>query len=329
MSTTNGRLEKEIQELNKVRSKLKGLPKVIKDYYYYLEGADRSYTTIKTYINYVENFMNYCTSNKYDENFYKQITPSTVNEYMSSIRYKTDNHGELVKIGNGIRATRWSGLNTFFIYLKSNGLIDTNPMEQTFRPPTQKQDKNVVFLTEKEVKQCIDVIPELCAEKFVNRDICIISLGVSIGLRVSAITQINVEDIDFEANTIKVVEKGNKYRVMHFGENLKQKLIAWLNDRNKYFSEISTDAFFVSRKRNRLSVSAVEDLVSKYTKAINKEVCPHKLRATCATNLYKKTEDIYMVKEQLGHASIATSQIYTKFDNESKLKAANILDNLI
>lgn len=329
MSTTNGRLEKEIKELKKVRSKLNNLPKVIRDYYYYLEGADRSYTTIKTYINYVINFMDYCTKNKYDEYFYKKITPSTINEYMSSIRYKTDDNGEVVKIGNGIRATRWSGLNTFFIYLKTNKLIDSNPMEQTFRPQSQKQDKSVIFLTEDEVKECIDGIKDQCVEKFINRDICIISLGVSIGLRVSAITQINIEDIDFQTNTIKVVEKGNKYRVMHFGENLKQKLIAWQNDRNKYFNDVETDAFFISRKRNRISVSAVEDLVAKYTKAINKEVSPHKLRATCATNLYKKTEDIYMVKEQLGHASIATSQIYTKFDNESKIKAANILDNLI
>lgn len=329
MSTTNGRLEREVKELKKVRSKLNNFPKVIKDYYYYLEGADRSYTTIKTYINYVTNFMDYCTKGQYDEYFYEKITPSIINEYMSSIRYKTNDNGDVIKIGNGIRATRWSGLNTFFIYLKTNKLIDSNPMEQTFRPQSQKQDKNVVFLTEEEVKECIDGIKNQCAEKFINRDICIISLGVSIGLRVSAITQINIEDIDFQTNTIKVVEKGNKYRIMHFGENLKQKLIAWQNDRNKYFNDVKTDAFFVSRKKNRISVSAVEDLVAKYTKAINKEVSPHKLRATCATNLYKKTEDIYMVKEQLGHASISTSQIYTKFDNESKIKAANILDNLI
>ena len=329
MAMTNGRLENEIKELKKVRSKVDNLPKIIKDYYYYLEGADRSYTTIKTYINYVTNFMDYCTQNKNDDRFYEKVTPSMINEYMSSLRYKTKSSGGTIKIGNNIRATRWSGLNTFFIYLKNNKLIEDNPMEQTFRPQQQKQDKNVVFLTEDEIKQCIDGVAKNCTDKFINRDICIISLGVSIGLRVSAITQINVEDIDFESNTIKVIEKGNKYRVMHFGENLKKKLIAWYNDRNRYFPDINTDAFFISRKRNRISVSAVEDLVAKHTRAINKEVCPHKLRATCATNLYKKTEDIYMVKEQLGHASIATSQIYTKFDNESKLKAANILDNLV
>jgi site-specific recombinase XerC len=201
-------------------------------------------------------------------------------------------------------------------------------MEQTFRPSC-KQERHVTFLSEEEIKQCLDNVHENCTEKFINRDICIISLGVSIGLRVSAITQINLEDIDFDTNTIKVIEKGNKYRVMNFGSNLRQKLVAWIEDRNKYFGDVDTNALFISRKKNRISVSAVEDMITKYTKNIGKHITPHKLRATCATNLYKKTGDIYMVAEQLGHANIATSKIYTEIDHDLKIKATNILDNLI
>lgn len=328
MKTTNGRLEKEISELNKISAKLNNFPKVVKDYYYYLEAADKSYNTIKVYINYVVNLMDYCTGEKYNEYFYKEIDSSTINRYMSSIRYKTGVNGESIKIGNGIRATRWSALNTFFAYLKSNRLIDNNPMEQTFRPSC-KQEKSVTFLTENEIAQCINNIYTNCTQKYVNRDVCIFSLAISIGLRVSAITQINLEDVDLQNNTIRVVEKGNKYRIMNFGENLKKKLIAWLDDRDDYFYDVSTDALFISRKRNRISVSAVEDMVTKYTKNINKHITPHKLRATCATNLYKKTGDIYMVADQLGHANIATSKIYTEIDHETKLKAASILDDLI
>ena len=328
MQTTNGRLEKEICELNKINQKLDTCPQVIKDFYYYLEAAEKTYNTIKVYINYVINLMNYCTQGDVDEHFYKKITSATINEYMSSMRYKTGTNGEVIKTGNEIRATRWSALNTFFVYLKSNQLITNNPMEQTFRPSC-KQDKSITFLTEKEIKQCMDNIRKNCSQKYMNRDICIFSLAISIGLRVSALTQINLEDVDLQNNTIKVVEKGNKYRVMHFGENLKQKLVLWLDDRDTYFDNISTDALFVSRKKNRISVSAVEDMISKYTQNINKHITPHKLRATCATNLYKKTGDIYMVADQLGHANIATSKIYTQIDHETKLKAASILDNLI
>ena len=154
-------------------------------------------------------------------------------------------------------------------------------------------------------------------------------MGISTGLRVSAITQINLEDIDFQNNIINVIEKGNKYRTIYFGDNLKTKLSLWMNDREKYYSDVDTNALFISRKKNRISVSAVEDLLQKYTHNINKKITPHKLRATCATNLYKKTRDIYLVANQLGHANIATTKIYTDIDNESKLKAVEILDNII
>ena len=328
MKMTNGRLEREMSELGKVRIKLDQLPKVIKDYYYYLEAADKSYTTIKTYISYVKNFIDYCTNGENDEYFYKNVSSATINEYMSSIRYRVDAKGNTVKTGNEIRATRWSALNTFFTYLKSVQLISNNPMEQTFRPSC-KHDKSVTFLTENEIRQCIEYVYQTCTDKFVNRDVCIIALGVTLGIRVSAMVQINLEDIDFNTNTLRVVEKGNKYRVMHFGVNLKEKLLAWIDDRNKYFANIDTDALFISRKRNRISVSAVEDLVEKYTSNIDKHITPHKLRATCATNLYKKTRDIYIVANQLGHANIATSKIYTEIDNETKLKAVGVLDNMI
>ena len=328
MATTNGRLEKEVKELQKIINKLDELPKVIKNYYYYLEAADKSYTTIKVYINYVVNFMNYCSGDVCDEYFYKCVTSATVNEYMSSIRYKTKINGELSKTGNSIRAARWSALNMFFTYLKSNQLIDNNPMESTFRPST-KQEKEVTFLTEREIKKCINNIHNTATTRFLNRDLCIFSLGVSMGLRVSAITQINMEDIDFQKNILRVVEKGNKYREMFFGDNLKEKLLSWIKDRDEYYPGIETNALFISRKRNRMSVWAIEDMINKYTQCIDKHITPHKLRATCATNLYKKTGDIYIVANQLGHANIATTKIYTEIDNESKLKATNILDNLI
>ena len=328
MKATNGRLEQEIKELNKINEKLTKFPKVIRDYCYYMEASDKTYTTIKVYINYVVNLMDYCTNGQYDEKFFENITSSTINEYMSSIRYKEGANREIIKVGNGIRATRWSALNTFFTYLKTNHLIDVNPMDQTFRPAC-KQDGSVTFLTENEIKKCIKNIYKNCTQRYVNRDVCIFSLAVSMGLRVSAITQINIEDIDFQNNTIKVIEKGNKHRTMVFGDNLKEKLVAWLNDRNKYFCDVETNALFISRKRNRISVSAIEDMITKHTKDIDKHITPHKLRATCATNLYKKTGDIYMVADQLGHANIATSKIYTKIDDEAKLKAANILDKLI
>lgn len=323
-----GRLEKEVKEIEKIKHKLYSYPQVISDFYYYLEAADKSYTTIKNYINYVIHFMAYCTKDRYDNEFYKQVTSSTINMYMSFIKFTKDKNGNNIKVGNSIRATRWSALNTFFNYLKINNLITSNPLEQTFRP-SNKKEKDVTYLTEDEIVQCLHNVNIDEYNRFKNRDLCIISLGISTGLRVSAITQINLSDVDFQNNTIQVIEKGNKYRTINFGNNLKNKLIAWMDDRDKYYANIETDALFISKKKNRISVSAVEDLLKKYTKNIDKNITPHKLRATCATNLYKKTGDIYLVANQLGHANIATTKIYTDVDTESKLKAVKILDDII
>jgi integrase/recombinase XerC len=248
--------------------------------------------------------------------------------YMASMRYKKDKSGQVLKVGNEIRATRWSALNTFFVYLKSNGIIDNNPVEQTLRPSCKKE-KKVTYLSEDEIQICLDNIIACARQKMVNRDMCIVSLGIASGLRVSAIVQINMEDVNLQDCTIKVTEKGNKHRVIHFGKKLKDKLLLWIGDREKYFSEIDTNALFISQKKQRISVAAVEKLIEKYTINIDKKITPHKLRATCATNLYKKTNDIYLVATQLGHANIATTKIYTEVDTDSKLKAAQILDNFI
>ncbi len=328
MGNMTGRLEKEIQERNKMQEKLKSLPPIISEFYYHLEASDKSYTTIKNYINYVTHFMIYCTKGKKIHDFYKHVTSSTINMYMSSLKFGTNSDGKDIKIGNSIRATRWSALNTFFTFLKSNNYIDSNPIDQTFRP-SGKRDKQVVYLTEDEIKKCINNVNNYSENRFKNRDLCIISMGISTGLRVSAITQINIEDIDFDNNTIRVIEKGNKYRIINFGENLKEKIIAWINDKDEFYPNVDTDALFISRNKNRISVSAVENLLKKYTQNIDKNITPHKLRATCATNLYKKTKDIYLVSSQLGHANVATTKIYTEVDNESTLRATKILDDLV
>lgn len=328
MKEVHGRIEKELIELSKVRKKINNMHPIVKDFYYYLEAADKSYTTIKTYINYICHFINYCYQQGLYDDFYLKTTPTLINMYMASMRFKTNKSGQVLKTGNEIRATRWSALNTFFMYLKSNGIIENNPVEQTLRPSCKKE-KKVTYLSEDEIQICFDNITVYASQKMVNRDMCIISLGIASGLRVSAITQINMEDVDLQDCTIRVTEKGNKHRVIYFGKNLKEKLVLWIADREKYFSEINTNALFVSQKKQRISVAAVEGLIKKYTINIDKKITPHKLRATCATNLYKKTNDIYLVATQLGHANIATTKIYTEVDTDSKLKAAQILDTFV
>lgn len=324
----NGKLEKMIKADEKMIKKLEAQPPILREFYYDMKDEDKSYTTITNYINHVIHFMNFITGDRYKKEFYKNVTSSDIKRYMNSIKRKNVN-GEVIEIGDEIRAARWSSLNAFFNFLKENKYIEENPMEMTKRPKS-KVEHVVTYLTEEEINALLDNVRNEAQPMFVNRDLCIISIGVTTGLRVSAICNINISDIDFNMNRIKVVEKGNKTRYIRFGEKTKDQIKNCIADRKKYFNNVDTEALFVSRNGNRLSTSMVGVLIGKYTGGITeKHITPHKLRASCATNLYQKTGDLLLTSKILGHENIQTTRRYAAVADDSLDKATQILDDLV
>jgi site-specific recombinase XerD len=193
-----------------------------------------------------------------------------------------------------------------------------------------KDNPQVTYLTTKEIKKILKYVEKNADNKFKNRDLCILKLGFATGLRVSAIVQIDIDDIDFANNQIKVTEKGNRHEYILFGEQVKEQLLLWLDDREKYFPNCKTNALFVSLKNNRLSVDRLRDMLHNYTKNVtDKNVTPHVMRHSCATNLYEKTGDIYLCASQLHHKNVSTTQRYAEISKSRKTEAANILDKLI
>lgn len=324
----NGRLEKEIRAKKKMENKLASLPSVFKEFYYYLDAEGKSYTTLSNYINHNIDFMNYIESHCQNGTFYSNVRATDVNQYMASIRHKEVN-GEMRRIGDDIRAARWTSINAFFSFLKSNDYIDDNPLEKTNRPKIKTEHK-VTYLSKKEIRAVLKEVNAKATDKKLSRDLCLMSLALSTGLRVSAITQINIDDINFENNTIKVIEKGDKTRYINFGDNLKTLIVECINDREKSFSNITTDALFVSQWGMRMTTQAVRDIVSKYTKNVKgKHITPHKLRASTAMNLYGSGVDILTIASILGHENVTTTQRYTQAYDDKKADAAKILDELI
>lgn len=324
----NGRLERELKAEEKMKRKLIGLPLIFTEFYYSLEGEGKSYTTLNNYINHTVDFMNYITGGKPSNIFYKNVKGTQINQYMASIRRKNIN-GEIVRLGDDIRAARWSSINAFFKFLKSNDYMSVNPMEKTKRPKIKTEHK-VTYLNSDEITAVLDKIRSEASAKRVSRDLCIVSLALSTGLRVSAITQIDVDDIDIENNTISVIEKGEKIRAIRFGNNLRQLIIDCINDRQKCFSRVETNALFVSQWGTRMTPQAVRDLVSKYTGNIQgKHITPHKLRASAATNLAANGTSIQAIASILGHENIQTTRRYVEVLDKEKEDAISILDNLI
>jgi len=185
-------------------------------------------------------------------------------------------------------------------------------------------------LTPEEITKIIHNIEMNAQDKFKNRDLCLLKLGFSTGLRVSAIIQIDIEDIDFKHNQIRITEKGDYDNYIMFGDNLKAQIISWLEDRKRYFSDYTSQALFISQRDQRLSDDMVAELLKKYSKGVtDKHVTPHVMRHSCATNLYEATGDIYLCAKQLNHKNVSTTQRYAELSKERQKQAANILDDMI
>jgi integrase/recombinase XerC len=237
--------------------------------------------------------------------------------------------GKEVEIGDDIRAAKWSSLNTFFKFLSHKKYIENNPMLLTERPRI-KIKHSVTYMTQKEIESVFKRIAKESRPMIKNRDLCIIAMGLGTGLRVSAIVNINIEDVDFTTNTIKVIEKGRKTREIKFAENLRNLILIWMKDREILFGgDSQSGPLFVSQLKGRMSIDSVEHLVKKYTDHLPKRITPHKLRSSAAMNLHGAGVDILTIASILGHENITTTQRYTKAYDEDQKAATNILDNLI
>lgn len=322
----SGRIESENKLRDKIEEKLSTLPSIFYDFYNYMEADQKSYATIKHYIEYVADFMDDIAQDDKEE-FYKGVTVPQIREYIVSLRRRTEN-GKEVKNSDSIQATRWSAINTFFNFLVMDDYIDVNPMTKTKRPKNKKE-KPIVYLEQDEINSILDKIKAESKPQFVNRDLAIITLGVGTGIRVGALVQINVDDIDFRENTIHVIEKGGKERYLKFGTNTRNILSAWLIDRATYFKDVDTDALFISQHRGRLTTEGVRKFMDKYANGINgKHVTAHTMRKSAATNMVKAGVDIQTVADILNHSSVTTTQRYAAVLEQNKQQATDAIDSM-
>ena len=323
----SGRHEKEAMLDTRVKRNLYGKPEILTEYYYSLIGSGKSYDTAYRYINAVLEFVEFVFGNEVEDNFYEKVKSVHINKYITSLRTRKIN-GKVKRTSDSIKTVKWSAINSFFQFLVPE-YIDDNPVINTQRPK-MKDNPEVTYLTPEEISALLNNVNKLARKEIKNRDLCILKIGFSTGLRISAIVQIDIDDIDFQNNRIRVTEKGDYDKYVMFGENLKEQLKLWIADRNKYFSDCNINALFVSQKRSRISAMRVSEMLTQYAAGVtDKHVTPHVMRHSCATNLYEQTGDIYLCAKQLNHKNVSTTQRYAELSSAKQKAAANILDNLI
>ena len=166
-------------------------------------------------------------------------------------------------------------------------------------------------------------------EKLKCRDLALLTLLLGTGIRVSECVGLDINDVDFDNDRIKVVRKGGSESFVYFGDEVRAALLDYMEERKQMNPDSGHEnALFISSKNKRLCVRSVELLVKKYASTVTtvKHITPHKLRSTYGTNLYHASKDIYLVADVLGHKDVNTTRKhYAEIVDENKRSARNIV----
>jgi integrase/recombinase XerC len=327
MNNIAGRLEKETKFYENMKIKLQELPKIFSEYCTSMRANRKAYTTVGVYVNNVLHFARFVTGGDLTEDFYKNITPYDVENYMISLETRETKDG-IKRTGDDILQSRWSSLNTFFEWAMKRGYVDNNPMGAVSRPKNNTEHQ-VKYLSKTEINKLMKAVDKNPNRVMAVRNKAAISLALATGLRVSALLNINVGDIDFENNLIKVIEKRQKIREIYIGENIKTMLQEWIEIRNDIFADVDTAALFISQKRDRWSVESFSEMLEKTCEVAGvKRITPHKLRASAACALARAGVPVKAIAKQLGHSNTQVTMRYIDVFEEDSEKAKGILDNL-
>ncbi len=207
-------------------------------------------------------------------------------------------------------ARKLASLRTFFNYCMRQGFIESNPAKEVATPKIPKRVPK--FLTVDEVFALLTAAEG--NDVLEARDRAIMELLYASGLRVSELVGLNLADVDLKSQTVRVMGKGRKERIVPMGEKACVALSSYLEKRSLLLGKGAGEGgFFLNRHGGRLTARSIERLLNKYIRrsGLQKTVTPHVLRHTFATHLLGAGADMRGIQELLGHSSLSTTQKYT------------------
>ena len=342
MDNLTYRQQVDLKYIEKIREHLKELPVFCGEYFRSLE-IRKSTNTRKNYAYDLGTFFYFLKENNpyfRDANIrslpvgiLEQIDSTDIEEYLSFLEaYRRD--GRLYTNNDAGKARKLSSLKSFFEYFHKRKLIRSNPVAQVDVPKIK--EKNIIRFEPNEIAVFLDEAES--GDKLTKkqaewhkqtkwRDLALLTLLLGTGIRVSECVGLNLEDVDFQNNTMKITRKGGNEALIYYSDEVRDALLDYLNeDRLKKAPEEGHEqALFISTNMTRISVRSVERLVKKYARLVTtvKKITPHKLRSTYGTTLYDETGDIFLVAETLGHKDVNTTRAHYVAVSDEKRRAAS------
>ena len=334
----------DIEQERRLRNMLNELPKFCREYFIGIEQR----TSAKTRLGYAYDlslFFDFIKENNpivknteihdFDLELLDNLSPFDIEEYLNHLRVYEKDGVEHTNKERGI-ARKLAAVRSLYNFFYKKQVLKNNPPALVETP--KLHEKNIIRLETDEVVELLDTMEsgenltknqKMFADKTRVRDLAIVTTLLGTGIRVSELVGLDMNDIDFKNQALKVHRKGGKEQMVYFGDEVCDALCEYLEERRS----ISTaneheNAFFLSLRRQRIGVRAVEKLVKKYASTVTplKPITPHKLRSTYGTTLYNETGDIYLVADVLGHSDVNTTRKhYAAQADENRRRAARVV----
>jgi len=315
-------------------------PQILRDFLSYHETVkahskrtvDEYYLDLRNFFRYMKQIRDPSLSDKsldeidimdVDLDFVASVTLTDIYGYMTylsrdRVRYPNSPNSDF-GLNAASRARKIATIRSFYNYLTNKmHLLRENPVKDIDSPKLKKTLPK--YLTLDESVQLLDAVDG----KNQERDYCILALFLNCGLRISELVGLNLSDIQGES--LRVLGKGNKVRIIYLNDACQDALDRWLAVRRPIQGR-DANALFLSSRNERISRSMVHAMVKKRLGEAgidSTQYSSHKLRHTAATLMLQNGVDVRAVQEVLGHDHLNTTEIYTHIDNESLRIAAKV-----
>ena len=314
--------KRDLLNMQRVGKYLEGLPEYCFDFFTGIELNTSSLTRVNyamdlaIFYEYISKYIFKKDKSKVTLKDLDTLEAKHIESFLSYLSFYELNDKTFKNTENG-KARKLASVRSFFKYLFNHDLISKNVVSKV--PTPKLHTKEIVRLESDEIEKMLDAVndPTSFTERQKNynkntkvRDNAMVTLFLGTGIRVSELVGLNVEDFDFSQNAFKVTRKGGNQTILYYPNEVKYAVEEWLSIRKTLPIKEDEHALFLSLQNRRICTRSVENVVKKFAKESTplKKISPHKLRSTFGTNLYRETNDIYIVADVLGHKDVNTTK---------------------